>query len=291
MVVVEIVGGIGNQMFQYAMAYALSKRLGVTMKLDLSTFEYYDLHKYGLNVLNISCSVAGPEEIFYVKHAPQGIKERILKKFFSKKFNNIYIEKNLLFDKKITKIKGNYYLMGYFQCEKYFSEYGDSIRNEFRISINPNSANLSISEDINANLNSVSLHIRRGDYLHNPNANKIHGVLNFNYYHQAISYLESQLENLKIYVFSDDIEWVKENLVLGHPVIYVDINNSDTNYEDLRLMSLCKHNIIANSSFSWWGAWLNNNPNKIVIAPKQWFADPIKNGEAKDIVPENWIKF
>lgn len=290
MIIVEIIGGLGNQMFQYAMAYALSKKSGVTMKLDLSMFEHYDLHKYGLNVFNISCSMASPEEVFHVKRAPQGIKERMLKKLFSKKINNIFIEKTLLFDNKITLLTGNYYLRGYFQCEQYFREYEDLIRNEFKIRISPNSVNLAISEDINANLNAVSLHIRRGDYLHDPNANKIHGVLNFNYYHKAIGYLESRLEFLKVYVFSDDIEWVRENLVLGHPVIYVNVNNPDTNYEDLRLMSLCKHNIIANSSFSWWGAWLNQNPNKIVIAPKQWFADPIKNEEARDIVPETWIK-
>jgi hypothetical protein len=290
MVIVQLAGGLGNQMFQYAIAYSLAKRAGVGMKIDLSYFENYEWHCYCLDVLNITSDIAKPSEIINVKQCPNNLFERLSRYIFGNRTNNIYKEVTLLFNQKFNKAKKNIYLQGYFQCEKYFNEYKDFIRKEFEILKVPSISNKALILDINSNTNTVSLHIRRGNYVHNPSVNKVHGVLNIEYYNDAIRYLEARLGTLKVYIFSDDISWAKANLKFKQSSFYVDLNDENTNYEDLRLMSLCKHNVIANSSFSWWGAWLNQNPNKIVVAPKQWFADPIKNEEAKDIVPESWIK-
>ena len=136
--------------------------------------------------------------------------------------------------------------------------------------------------------NSVSLHIRRGDYVSNQKTNQTHGTCDLDYYQRCITEIEKEVENPYFFVFSDEIEWVKENLKINHPAEYVDQNTGDKSYEDMRLMSQCKHNVIANSSFSWWGAWLNSYPDKIVFAPKRWFASDKHN--TKDLIPEGWKK-
>ena len=133
--------------------------------------------------------------------------------------------------------------------------------------------------------NAVSLHVRRGDYL----LHDVHNTDKLEYYTKAMTYLESKVDNPTYFMFSDDIEWVKQNFRSQHKMIFVDFNDAKTNYEDIKLMSNCKHNIIANSSFSWWSAWLNTNPNKIVTAPQVWF-----NGDMydyTDLVPKSWIRF
>jgi hypothetical protein len=289
MIIVELAGGLGNQMFQYAIANTLARKADSEMKIDLSYFENYEWHPYCLDVFKISAGIANNDDVFRVKRAPNNMIEKMRKYFLNKQPNNIYAEDSLLFNEKFTKQQKNIYLKGYFQCAKYFIHNRAQILREFQFSKTPSETNKSIIEDINK-FESVSLHIRRGNYINIPSVNKVHGVLNINYYSKAVEYLQKKLGTIKIYVFSDDIEWARINLKFNVSTMFVDINDDKTNFEDMRLMSLCKHNIIANSSFSWWGAWLNQNPRKIVIAPKQWFADSIKNEEAKDIVPDTWIK-
>jgi hypothetical protein len=134
--------------------------------------------------------------------------------------------------------------------------------------------------------NAVSIHIRRGDYVLNTSTNKHHGVCNLDYYEAAVEYIREKIESLTFFIFSDDIAWVKENLKLDNAVFVSSPEIKD--YEELILMSKCKHNIIANSSFSWWGAWLNQNPDKIVIAPRQWTTK--KTADELDILPKSWIQ-
>lgn len=134
-------------------------------------------------------------------------------------------------------------------------------------------------------VNSVSIHFRRGDYI----GNRIHETDKTEYYKEALNIIQSKVENPVYFVFSDDINWIRENFKTSFETHYIDFNDSESNYEDLKLMSSCKHNIIANSSFSWWGAWLNSNPDKIVISPKKWFNDDMLNYE--DVIPQSWIQF
>ena len=135
--------------------------------------------------------------------------------------------------------------------------------------------------------NSISLHVRRADYVTNPQANQFHGVSSMEYYNKAIHKIKSIISEPHFFIFSDDITWAKQNMIIDCPTTFVSHNGPDKNYDDLRLMSFCKHHIIANSSFSWWGAWLAMNKNKVVIAPTRWFNSPDRN--TKDVIPENWF--
>jgi hypothetical protein len=145
-----------------------------------------------------------------------------------------------------------------------------------------------LTKDLILNSNSVSLHIRRGDYLSDKNAKEFHGTLPLDYYYKAMAQLNLLYKDLKVFIFSDDMDWVKANLKLTNECVYVDFNTGENSVFDMYLMSQCKHNIIANSSFSWWGAWLNQNSSKIVIAPQLWFAD--KSLNTKDLIPNSWLK-
>jgi len=264
MIIVEILGGLGNQMFQYAFARALSLRSRTEFKLDVTPFEAYSLRKYELEVFDINPEIATEEEIEELK------KKRL--------FNNTYIkEKSLKYNAKYAKSRKNGYFRGYWQCEKYFIDASDVIRKDFTLKSPLSETAGEYAERITA-ANSVSLHIRRGDYVGNPH----HEVDLTKYYKNAISTIREKTDNPEFFIFSDDIEYAHccfedFNLVQGCRGI-----------EDMHLMSLCKHNIIANSSFSWWGAWLNDNPYKTVIAPKRWFAG--KKYSSATIIPESWIR-
>ena len=290
MVIAKLIGGLGNQMFQYAFGYCLAKRNNSIFKLDTSKFSDYKLHKFSLDHLNINSNFATVSEIKKMQNYSNSpiAKLRNLFSLSSNHLNSHHItEKSFNFDKEISNLKGNYYLDGYWQTEKYFLDYQDLIRNEFKVKSDPDDINKKFINQI-TNSNSVSIHIRHGDYLINSKTKTVHGVLPLSYYNQAIAIIKNKVTNPVFFVFSDDIEWAKQNLNKDVPIFFMDHNNADKNYEDLRLMSLCKYNIIANSSFSWWGAWLNDNPNKIVIVPQQWFGDSSKN--INDLIPKNWLK-
>ncbi len=147
-----------------------------------------------------------------------------------------------------------------------------------------NEENQSMLDKIKS-LNAISLHVRRGDYV---NLTHIHGLCDLNYYKRTIDYIASRVQNPHFFVFSDDIPWVRENLKIEYPFDVVDINDGKTAFCDIWLMKHCQHNIIANSSFSYWGAWLNENPDKFVVAPQIWFVE--NNDSFKDIVPKGWIR-
>ncbi len=195
-------------------------------------------------------------------------------------------EKQFNFEPWILSLKDPVYLDGYWQSERYFKEIEPTIRDEFRAKEPLAGKNKELG-DLVLSVNAASLHVRRADYVTNPLANLWNGTCDVDYYVRAISTIASTVENPHFFVFSDDIEWARQNIPLDHNAVYVDHNNAATNYEDLRLMSLCKHNIIANSTFSWWGAWLNRNPDKVVIAPQKWFQTP--KMDTRDLVPDTWI--
>ena len=278
MVIVKIIGGLGNQMFQYSYAKALEQR-GYAVKLDISAFKTYRLHGgYQLYKYKIDLDVTRQEEnnIFY----------KILRRLgFG--FTKTRKEKNLFFNSNFLNIEDESYVEGYFQSEKYFENIRDTLLNQFVLNDEISSYTKKISEMISKVENSVSIHIRRGDFTNSTNIN-IHGICSLDYYEKAITILSNSFNDISYFVFSDDIKWAKDNLRINNAV-YIASEETRIPHEDIYLMSLCNHNIIANSSFSWWGAWLNQNKKKIVIAPEKWFADDKMQKQSGGIVCKSWI--
>lgn len=285
MIIFKTIGGLGNQMFQYAYAKALQQK-GYDVKIDISAFETYKLHGgYGLDQYTIDLDIASQNEI--EKFNAVGLISKIRNKLRIKNAKVIR-ESNLLFDEKYLNIDDDKYIDGYFQTEKYFSNIRDVILKQFTLREEISEYSKDIKNQISNTKTSVSLHIRRGDYLTSVNSN-IHGVCDLEYYKKAIGLLNEKLGETRYFIFSDDIEWVKENLKMDNG-FYIDSKEKRLPHEDIYLMSLCNHNVIANSSFSWWGAWLNQNDEKIVIAPNRWFADEKMEVNAKNIICENWVR-
>lgn len=275
-------------MFQYATARALSLRLGSELKVDIRDFSGYKLHQgFELDRLfNIEAKIALSENISNVIGWQQSILMRRLFRKPQLKFarhKNYIVEPHFSYWSGFNQLKDNCYIDGYWQSERYFFEYADKIRAEFTLKLPFSEKNAEIVEYI-SQVNAVSLHIRRGDYVSNAK-NAYIGICSLDYYKTAINYIKNRVEKPIFFIFSDDINWVKNNLQTDAKSVFVDHNSGAESYNDMRLMSLCKHHIIANSSFSWWGAWLNPNPEKIVIAPKKWFASDIKSD---DLIPTNW---
>lgn len=287
MVTVKLMGGLGNQMFQYAIGRSLSHDLGEELYLDVSFYDrrhsldttprHYEL--YHLNVKGdvvrrgVICRIL----MFFlenlVKKCPFVCREYIL-------------EKKLAYNPSIINKGHNMYLDGYWQCEKYFLHNEAVIRQDFQVITLQSEANMRWNDLISCTT-SVCFHVRRGDYVTNAAANSTHGLCSLAYYHEAIEYISKKVQDPVFFVFSDDMEWTKSMISFSHEVHYMDHNGPDEDYEDLRLMMQCKHFIISNSSFSWWGAWLGNNGDKIVVCPRLWFNDPNLN---TDIISESWVK-
>lgn len=288
LIVVKIQGGLGNQLFQYAIGRSLSIATGASVKYDVSWFSKQTKRNYELDRFNTQINIATPEEIKqFKKHQTKPGKLSFLNLFFPIN-ESIYVQdQNLIFNPKALKIRAPAYLDGYWQSEKYFVNIEDILRKELIVQTPPDSSNQLLLDRIKSST-AISVHVRRGDYINNAKTNTFHGITPLDYYRRAIERMASLISNGTIFIFSDDHAWVKEHLQFDMPTIFVDCNDADRAYDDLRLMSSCQHHVIANSTFSWWGAWLNNNPRKIVIAPDRWFTNPTMSTD--DLLPRNWIK-
>lgn len=290
-VVSHIIGGLGNQMFQYAAGRALALRRGVPLLLDLSDFAGYRCHQ-GFELERVfSChvAVATPEEIREVLGWQSSQKIRRITSLPSLRFLRtpcFIVEPHFNYWPGLNAIPQQCYLRGYWQTERYFAEEFETIRADFTFRQPLAGRNIELAEEIGAS-NAVSLHLRRGDYVSNLKAQATHGVCSLDYYQAAIKYIADCVEAPHYFVFSDDMDWVKKNLKIAQPCRYVDHNRGQESYNDMRLMSFCKHNIIANSSFSWWGAWLNPSSDKIVIAPRRWFN--VSHFDTRDLHCPGWI--
>lgn len=284
-------GGIGNQMFQYATGRRVAKINNIHLKLDTSSFVKEDKETtpriFKLDHFNIDTEIATKQDIRYFKKFKK-VHTKILGRIYNPLFANDskYItEIGYGFNPGILNLKDDIYLDGYWQSEKYFKDIRDTLIKEFSLKT-PGTA-FEEQAQIITNHNAISIHIRRGDYVSNTSLAKNYGVCGLDYYMEAIELVTQKVENPHFFIFSDDISWAKENLKITYSHSYVS-SEYIKDYEEIILMSKCKYNIIANSSFSWWGAWLNNNPNKIVIAPKKWFRD--ESWIPKDIIPETWLR-
>lgn len=287
-IIVRLFGGIGNQFFQYAVGRALATKHKGELLLDDSllqrhrrgvTYRNYELDVYNINAqkllkkerLILQFRVWRPFRYLYATG--------ILKSSFI-----YYREPHYEFDPKIHQLNGNLIAEGHWQSERYFADIADKLRHELQ-PIAPPPNNVRRLLDQIANENSVSLHVRRHDYLSCPKASANFFVCNLEYYSRAVSVIAERTMNPVFYIFSDDPGWVAKEFQIDFPMVLASRPQSWRAYEDLRMMSHCTHHIIANSSFSWWGAWLNPSPNKIVVAPSRWFRVE-KN--TKDLIPPEW---
>ena len=281
MIVVRVVGGMGNQLFQYATGRNLAHENKARLYLDIrnlgeNTPTSLATRQFGLNAFRASLNFAS---------------DRLINRFHQQKptwlFKSEYKtekEKYYSYNPQVLKLKGNIYLNGYWQSEKYFAAIRPLLLKEISLRKRPSNTYTKYAAMIK-DLNSTSIHIRRGDFVSNKSTKKFHGVCQKEYYFRALDIISQNARlHARSFIFSDDIEWCKKVFV-GSDFVFV---NGTSDAEDIILMSQCKNNIIANSSFSWWGAWLNNNVEKVVICPKNWVKSRSIN--TKDIYPKDWIK-
>jgi hypothetical protein len=274
MIIVTLMGGTGNQMFQYAFARNLSLKYNKTLKIDLSflknknmglDFVYRD---YSLNIFNIY-------EDFNID-----------KNHFIKINEPCFEYEQSVLDMIHSNSDSNFLLNGYWQTSKYFKEFEKEIRKDFTFRDEIENSNSYVKEMLNdiKSKNSVLLNIRRTDYL----STNYHGVMGKEYIDKGVKLIESKIKNPRYFLFSDDLDWCRENIKLSNMTIVDHSYKGDRFSYYLQLMKNCKHFIIPNSSFAWWAAWLNQDKNKIVIAPKQWFTDT--NINTTDLTPDDWIR-
>lgn len=292
MIIAKLNGGLGNQMFQYANGKALALKLNTKLLLDISEFSV-NQHHQGFELSRIfdgPFDVASKKDIKRVIGTLSYVNyQRVLQRL-----PNIFLKRSYVYEPcfsywdGIADISDNSYLVGYWQSEKYFQNYASQIASNFTFSLPLSGFNEIIGNQIrDIEITPISIHVRRGDYISNQRASIHHGVCSLEYYNAAISYFSKKFLNVHFFIFSDDPVWVKENFKLNFPCTFISHNQGESSYIDMRLMSMCNHHIIANSSFSWWGAWLNRHAEKRVIAPKEWFR---ANLNTQDLLPSNWIR-
>jgi hypothetical protein len=300
MIIIRISEGLGNQMFQYALGRMLSEKHHTSLIMDVSFYNHQSpgrsQRKFLLDQFTITAQIAEPSD-FQKAGLPDttqyGVYARFTRKLFRLlelrkpiKKKRIILEPNFRFIPDILETSDNIFLSGVWQSEKYFSAIKPIIQKEFSLKKPLSNRAQDFKRIIDADQCSVSLHIRRGDYVTGLQSSTFHGLCSLEYYKEAIAYIAKDNPQLSLFVFSDDIDWIKSHLQTQFPTTYVS-DGHIPDYEELHLMSLCKHHIIANSSFSWWGAWLGTRENSLTIAPQAWFTS--QTIDTKDLIPTSWI--
>ncbi len=273
MIVVKLMGGLGNQMFQFGAGFALAQKHGVPLHLDLAFLERnpagaWTKRHYELGVFGIHPNALEPAQLARFD-ATAGPWKRLINRFnpFQKKYVHAS-EKGQSFQPWFHELPANVYLEGFWQNEKYFHEVKAELLKIFTPKPDKPSAIIQLEKKLFEGT-TVSLHVRRGDYVDSKEAGAFHGLCSPEYYAAAIHYLEQRIGPFSLMVFSDDPEWCAAHF--NHPHGQIIVAHAENAVWDMHLMSLCHHNIIANSSFSWWGAWLNQKTDAITVMPRQWF--------------------
>lgn len=294
MVTVQLNGGLGNQLFQYAAAKSLSLHHGVPLRIDVSSFHRTDLPEleiprafelYNFEGVTDKTTVLSKEEN---QRIIRFLKKKSFAKFLPHHKRKIYTEPFYHFDRNFFQSNSEVLLRGQWQSQQYFLPHEDELKPALRLKQNL-IENVKDKGQKLARENTVAVHVRRGDYLRLPIILDWHGVMPKEYYANAFRELNKRCTHYTVCYFTDDPEWVKENLFPIAEGEMISQHLSETQYEDFYLMQNCRHNVIANSSFSWWAAWLNNHPDKIVIAPQRWFG-PTGPKDTQDLLPESWIR-
>lgn len=292
MLIIKLQGGLGNQMFQYAFASILAQKNKTKVVIDGSIFERVEKilgftpRKFELAIFDVHYDWVSELDVISFHHLSKINK---VKKKLGFRYPKIYVEPSFGFQTDALSIPPPVYLKGYFQSYKYLVGYECFIRNIFYFPIDT-------LDDLNKELlitikssNTIAVHVRRGDYVSDKMTAEYHGSCSLDYYLEAIKLVASKNNDYTLVFFSDDSDWVKEQFKdLPYLKIIVEHNKGGDSWIDMLLMSSCNHNIIANSSFSWWAAWLNENPEKTVVAPKKWFKT--KDLDTQTLLPEEWIK-
>ncbi len=268
MIISRLMGGLGNQMFQYAVGRQLAIIHNTAHLLDISDYRVYHKRSYMLGHLNIREQLASPEDLNYLKQYGLRVKEQ----FFH-------------YDQSILKSPDNTYLDGYWQSYRYFAGIADILRSEFTPRQPLTGRNAELAHIIQS-CEAVSVHVRRGDYIDDQTVHAFHGLCGLDYYQNCALEISRHIAKPHFFIFSDDPCWVANHLKISYPTTVVANNGPEQACEDLRLMAMCRYHIIANSTFGWWAAWLNNSPGKIVLAPARWFTDPSIN--TIDLFPAEW---
>jgi len=274
-------GGLGNQLFQYAVGRHLAIKNGTQLVFDTTAYIEDVKRVYSLGNFKIVGDVSTVD--FAKATMPLSFKDKL---FYKGPKLTTFNEKYFQFDPEVLQHKDNQYLNGYWQSYKYFDDIRPQILEEFALKEALSPEDEALRQEI-ANCNSVCLHVRRGDYVASSVTNQYHGTCSPEYYTKGVEIIKSKFKDPHFYVFSDDIAWATENIIPDKEVKYVD-HGAAKDFVDFTLMHTCKHFITANSSFSWWAAWLANNEGKTVITPEKWFND--SPNDTKDLRPENWLK-
>lgn len=281
-------GGLGNLMFQYGLGKHIAYKNKVDLKFDISSQERNPVGDYSFSLegfnINIRKRVAAPQNIERLKRYSKRPGRRWF--FYNLLFadGSKYVkEEYRAFNPHILQTKDDAYLDGYWQNEKYFIDIRHILLEDFTLSNPLKGANERIAQKI-SETDAVSMHVRRQDYINDPLTKERYVQLTKQYYDKALTIIHSEVKNPTLFIFSDDISWIKENMAFPFKTVYVE-GNMNAPHEDIHLMSLCKHHVTANSSFSWWGAWLSTNTDKIVVTPRKWTRNPYDPNVRS---PANW---
>jgi hypothetical protein len=278
-VAIKLQGGLGNQLFQYAAGYALSKRLNCKLLLDARYVGLGANRIYQLSQLSITGKLAQYPDLDQLPSSDLKLLDRKFLHRNAHHFKHIR-EPHFHYDPEFTNLSGRVYLDGYWQSARYFETFSSEIKQEFSLRFEKSGKMKELSSIIS---NSVAVHIRRGDYVNNSVTNSYHGNLNQHYYLSAIEQIKRKFGVDEVYFFTDDPTWVSQNFRTNSMNIVSSMGFSDV--EEILIFSAAKYKIISNSSFSWWGAWLGQTEN--VIAPQKWFGLNIHN-DTSDLYQPHW---
>lgn len=279
-------GGLGNQLFQYAAARRLAHKLGTELVLDPywfsnpvagETLRPLELDKYPVE---LRLANAAEQRRWRLLRGRLGRYLPLLSR------TRLIRERGFGYNESVAHAKTGSYLLGFWQSEKYFADIRETLLRELTPLAPPSPRDTQLLREMETG-DAICVHVRRGDYVSSSSASAFHGVCSLDYYERAIRHVTERVKAPNLFIFSDDPDWTRANLGTGDfPVHYVNHNTTPDAFQDLRLMSHCRHHIIANSSFSWWGAWLSTHPAQIVVAPTQWF---LANRPTPDLIPADWI--
>lgn len=287
MIIAQICGGLGNQMFQYALGRRLAHDRGVALKLDLTPLATDPLRDYACDQFAVTATVADAEELARsgVEPPPRGFFARLLRGA-PPPVMRVVREAAFTFDPDVLAAPADAHLIGYWQSERYFVDAADLIREEFRLARPMHPARAAVHAEIAAAAAPISVHVRRGDYVSNPTAAAYHGTCSPDWYAAAMTRVAEGVDDPTFFVFSDDPAWARDNLPSDRRRVFVAPLDDGRDGEDMHLMAACRRHVIANSSFSWWGAWLDPSPDKRVVAPARWFASAPH--DTRDLLPSSW---